>query len=364
MARSIFIGFIFLTFSSWLQADLIWTEDDGWRIRGGVLEPLSGSDDGNARNAIALMNKAKRAQDKGNNWSALSAYKSVYKKYTNSIFAPEAHYQRGLIYTEKHQFDKANKEFSTIVSHYPDYEKFNQVIAGIYAIGEKISQGVRPYYWGFLPGFRNYEMGSEILEGVIAKAPYSEYAPLALMNIALIAEKRKSPEEAIDALDRLINNYPENAYAQDAYLKMAATYSDLVQGEFYDQGATREAISYFEDFMTLYPGSSNTPEAEAGLSHMRNTLAKSKLFLGDFYYKYRNNNRAALVLFNEAITIDPQSTAAQDAQVMIDKIRSGVPAPATPVDWMFGRYQSPVSRDELPVAEDQIDEFETFVPEN
>ena len=94
--------------------------------------------------------------------------------------------QRGIIYTERHQFEKANKELNIIIRRYPDYTKFNQVVGRIYAIGKKIGEGARPYYWGIIPGFRNYAMGSEILEDVIEKAPYSEYAPLALMNIAVI----------------------------------------------------------------------------------------------------------------------------------------------------------------------------------
>lgn len=363
MSHSIFFGFIFLTLSSWMHAALVWSEDGGWRIDGGVLEMVSDGEGGDGRNAIDLMNKAKQAQEKGSEWDALSTYKSVYKKYPNSIFAPEAHYQRGLIYTDRHQFEKANKEFTTIIRRYPDYEKFNLVIGGIFAIGEQIGAGARPHYWGLIPGFRNYEMGSSILEGVIEKAPFSEFAPRALMHIAHIAEKRKSPEEAIDALDRLINNYPESPLAQDAYLKMGDTYSTIVQGEFYDQGATREAISYFEDFIALYPDAENIQEAEAGLAYMRDTLARSKLYLGEFYYKYRNNNRAALVFYNEAITIEPQSEAAQEAQAGINRINDGVPAPSSPVDWMFGRYQSPVSRDELPAEDPAVEAFEVFEPE-
>jgi len=364
MVRALFfIGIITLTLTNWLQADLVWTEDTGWRVEGGALMPLIGIEEGEAANAIELMNDAKQAYDNDKEWSALSTYKSVYKKYPKSILAPEAHFQRGIIYTETHQFEKANKEFDKIIRRYPDYEKFNQVIGRIYTIGEKIVQGERPHYWGLIPGFRNYELGSKILEGIIEKAPYSEYAPIALMNIAIIAQKRNRPEEAIDALDRLINNYPQNTFAQDAYLNLATTYADLVQGADYDQGATREAISYFEDFITLYPNSPASVEAEAGLQRMQNTLAKSKLILGDFYYKYRNNNRAALVLYNEAITTDPRSASAEKAQEMIDKINNGVPAPSTPVDWMFGRYQSPVSRDELPVEKAPSEAFETFQPE-
>ena len=60
---------------------------------------------------------------------------------------------------------------------------------------------------------------------------------------------------------------------------------------------------YFEDFTILYPESNNMPKAESSLFHMRDTLSKSKLLMADFFYQYRNNPRAARILYNEAITL-------------------------------------------------------------
>ena len=45
-------------------------------------------------------------------------------------------------------------------------------------------------------------------EQIVRNAPYSDYAALALMNIAIVSEQQHRPEDAIDALDRLINYYP------------------------------------------------------------------------------------------------------------------------------------------------------------
>lgn len=332
-------------------ADLVWSEDSGWKVSGGVLETIYGGGEEDVNNAIEVMNKARRAQEKGKNWSALSLYDDVVDDYPQSVFAPEALFQRSVIFTKRNQFEKANQQLISIIKRYPDYKEFNKVVGQIYRIGEMMGSGERPYYWGLIPGFRNYEAGEAILEGVIEKAPYSEYSPLALTNIARIANKRNRPEEAIDALDRLINNYPESTFAENAYLKLAETYSNLVQGAEYDQGSTREAITYFEDFMILYPEATSINDAEAGLHHMRDTLSRSKLILGDFYYNYRNNSNAALVFYNEAITIDPQSPSALKATEMIEKIESGVLAPKTPVDWVFGRYQAPAERSFTPPGE-------------
>ena len=57
---------------------------------------------------------------------------------------------------------------------------------------------------------------------------------------------------------------------------------------------------------------------------MENLLAKSRLDLGDFYYYQRSNTTAALIFYNEAITIEPNSDSAAEAQLRIDDINAGV----------------------------------------
>jgi DNA uptake lipoprotein len=144
------------------------------------------------------------------------------------------------------------------------------------------------------------------------------------MNIALVAEETDEPDLAIDALDRLINYYPQSMLAPDAYYTMAQTYANLVKGAEYDQGSTRQAISYYEDFLILFPESPFLGEVEANLAAMQNLLATSRLNLGNFYYFYRSNNTAALTFYNEAITIAPESEAADEARARIADIEAGV----------------------------------------
>ena len=161
-------------------------------------------------------------------------------------------------------------------------------------------------------------------EKIVENAPYNDLAPFALMNVALLSEKTGKTENAIDALDSLINYYPQSTLAPDAYYNLAEIYSDLVKGHEYDQGSTRRAISYYEDFLVLFPNSSHAGEVEANLKKMEDLLARSRLDLGDFYYYDRNNNTAALVFYNETITIEPNSDSAEEARLRIEDIQAGV----------------------------------------
>ena len=54
----------FLLAPARVAADLVWTPQGGWKVEGGVLASLSGED---GRNALDLMNKARAAEEAGQN---------------------------------------------------------------------------------------------------------------------------------------------------------------------------------------------------------------------------------------------------------------------------------------------------------
>jgi len=132
----------------------------------------------------------------------------------------------------------------------------------------------------------------------------------------------KNSEEAIDALDRMINNYPQSANTPEAYLKLAQAHAALVEGPYYDQGSTRDAITYYEDFMILYPGDNTVVTAEKGLTDMKVVLAESKMKIGDFYFYRRDNYKAARVFYNEAITTYPGSAVAETARQRLIEVEA------------------------------------------
>lgn len=319
--RRLFLGLLVatftLSFSSRLAADLVWHPDTGWRIDGGVLSGLSGVE---GRNALELMNNARRAEERGNLGSAIKTYNKVVKRYGTSIYTPEALYRTARLYLERKQYNKAFDAFQNIVTRYPNTPRFNEIIGEQYRIASALLDGARQNYWGWLPGFPDRAKGVLYFEFILLNAPYSDYAPLALMNIARGHQKLRNTYEAIDALDRLINTYPQSLLTADAYLQLAKTHSSLVDGPNYDQESTQEAITYFQDFMILFPGDPNVGAAEDGLDEMRTVLAQSKINIADFYFEKRDNYTAARVFYNEAITVYPDSEIAAHARQRLAEV--------------------------------------------
>lgn len=294
-----------------LAAELVWTPETGWRMEGGALSGLSDIEGGNA---LALMNKARAAEARGSKGAAISAYKKVAKKYPNSVFAPEAFFRQGKLRQERHQYSAAFEAYQNLLARYPNTPHFNEAVGEQYRIASALADGARPHYWGWLPGFRSRIKAIPYFETVLFNAPYSDYAPLALMNVARGYMREKEPEAAMDALDRMINTYPQSLLAPDAYLQLGKAHMAMVDGPAYDQTSTREATTYFEDFMILFPNDSSIAAAATGLSDMKTMMAESKITIGDFYFKKRQHYTAAKVFYNEAITAYPDSPVAEKAK--------------------------------------------------
>jgi outer membrane protein assembly factor BamD len=314
-----------------LRADLVWTPQTGWRVEGGALSGLAGTE---GRNALEQMNRARASEEAGSRRSAIRTYQAVAKRYPNAIYAPEALYRSARLRLAGKNYTKAFEDFQQVLARYPNTRRFNEITGEQYRIASALLDGARGrMLWGLLPGFKQRDKAIEYFETILINAPYSDYAPLSLMNVARGHQRLGNIENAIDALDRMINTYSQTLLAPDAYLKLAQTHASLVDGPFYDQGATKEAITYFTDFMLLFPSDTNIATAEKGLDGMKTMLAESKMRMADFYFYKRSNYKAARVFYNEAITAYPESAIAQRAKNRLAEVEAKAtdqppPAPA------------------------------------
>lgn len=329
--RAFLLSSVLCLLSSVLRADLVWTRATGWQIEGGALSGLAGTE---GRNALDQMNKARNAEESGSTHSAFKTYERIAKRYPNSIYAPEALYRAALMHLKRKEYTKAFDDFQQILARYPNTRRFNEIVGEQYRIASALLDGARGrMFFGLLPGFKQRDKALEYFETILANAPYSDYAPLALMNIARGHQKLGNTEDAIDALDRMINSYSQTLLAPDAYLRLAQTHSSLVDGPYYDQASTKESITYFTDFMLLFPADSNIAAAEKGLDGMKTMLAESKMKIGDFYFYKRSNYKAARVFYNEAITAYPESAIAAKAKAKLVEVEAKAanqPVPAAP----------------------------------
>jgi outer membrane protein assembly factor BamD len=307
-----------------MRAELVWTPATGWQEEGTNAAAPQSAD---SRKALDLMNRARTAEENGSPRSAIRLYNRVTRNYTKSIYAPEAFFRIAHIRLGQHAFQKSFEAYQSIVGSYPQYDRFNEVIAGQYRIASSMADGSRTrWMWGVFPGPRRRERAIGYFEAIVSNAPYSDYAPLALMRIAQLHRRYSSKVDAVYALDRLISFYPNTMLTPEAYLRMADTHFSLVDGPPYDQTSATEASSYYQDYLILFPKHTEVARAEKGLDAIKTELAESKMVIARFYDRRRHNYIAARIFYNEAITIYPGSPVAQKARERLEKLAPKIAA--------------------------------------
>lgn len=277
--------------------------------------------------ADQLYTAALDARDNNKPKTALKSLRTILLDYSNTPVAADALFLAGEIQMKQRNLSEAFKNFQKIVNRYPGYERFDAVISNQFIIASSfMNTGDSGKVLGIF-GSNHYDTAMEYFEVIIKNSPYSDYAPLSLMNIALIAQQKSDEELAIDALDRLITLYPRSLLTPDAYFAMAQVFASLIQGPEYDQGSTLEAINYYQDFLILFPRSQYVDEAEKGLQRVSEIYAQSKLIIAEFYYVNRHEEEAAAVFYNETITVAPETEAADIARQRLERMESGKKPP-------------------------------------
>ncbi len=297
---------------------------------------------------------------KGEISSALKLYEKFSKRRSDFILTkdgssvlvgPEALYRASLIRENKGDWKDAFDHLELVAIAYPRYD-FERVAESLLRIAEKLAIEDLPRKWGVVPRFRSGSEDRARLSRIAELARGPRFAPRSLMVLAEIALKEDKEDDAIDALERIVNLYPEHYMCEKAYFLLASIYEGRVSGPSYDQGSTLKALNFFEDYLILFDRSppQGKYEADSAYQHrlklavdrkkhaqkskrdMRQILAESKVEIGKYVENYGKyfilrwkelGNKPALQFYNEAITTAPESEAARVAEERVAALRSG-----------------------------------------
>lgn len=316
------------TADAWLWG--LFGHNDKWRM----MEPAQQDIE-----AAPLVQKAQAYEAEGRIKKALKCYNTVWRQYPASKYASDSLYNMGRLDMKRQKWKKAFQAYNSLIKAYPENQHFDEVVSDMFEIGEAYESGRNIHYLWWIP-YKDRTKAIAAYEGVVSVAPYSDYAPIALTRVAMLHRKMRELAAAVDAVDRIINDYPNSMEAANATMLMAEYLSGQVAGPDYDQAATHEAMDYYSDFLTLYPNNPAVKHCEEELVKQREQYARSKYIIGEFFYKYRDDYDSAAVFFNDAITANPESQAAKDARVYlakIAKIKERYPNGDWPrrTDWQF-----------------------------
>ena len=311
-----------LAFPFTSPAPLVYRPGEGW-----VYESVGGSKWVRLR-AKDQLDVAQGAFDNKDYSTASKAASRTAKIWPLSDYAPKAQYLLGRCHEAEHQDERAFKEYQKLLEKYPKFENYQDVLHRQFEIANRFLAGQWFKLWGFIPFFPSMDRTAGLYENLIKNGPYSDVAPRAQMNIGAAREQQVSffnrvdPfREAVKAYERAADRYHDKPdIASEALFKAGFAYYKQAKKAEYDQSVAGQAISTFDDFVTLYPDDPRAREAQNLKGALKTEQSRGSFEVARFYEK-KKRWQGALIYYNEAYLRDPNSQYAEQARQRIEAIK-------------------------------------------
>jgi outer membrane protein assembly factor BamD len=156
---------------------------------------------------------------------------------------------------------------------------------------------------------RNWKEARTNLEALESRYPFGGYAQQALIDLAYVNWKDEEPEQALAAIDRFQQQYPNHEGTDYMlYLKglitftpPSAAFTKITRQDpsERDPKGLRESYEAFNELIKRYPDSKYTPDAKKRMAWLVSTLAQNEVHVAQYYYE----RHAYLAAINRAQTV-------------------------------------------------------------
>lgn len=281
-----FLTLFFFSFQLSSHAYWVWSPEQGKFIN-----PEAAADESTDED----FNRAMKLYKDKNYKEAAEKIKAIIKKNPNAKIAPEALYRLGVIYEEQGDYLKSFKQYQKLVESYPGTERFSEVIERQFRIGNLFFTGKKAKFAG-LEILPSLPRAAKVFENIVKTAPYSEYGDKAQFQLGLTYKKMGKFGLAVDALQKVIDNYPQSELIPQVRYQLAETSFQRTSVESRDQRVLDEAGRQVDRYLKRFPGEEESEEAAKIRQAIDEKNAEKNYRIG-LYYEKENYLDSALIYY-------------------------------------------------------------------
>ncbi|MBI3554231.1 MAG: outer membrane protein assembly factor BamD [Elusimicrobia bacterium] len=230
----------------------------------------------------------------------------------DSFARAEALYAKG-------EYFQAHQLYAQVLNGVPAAERLQACVDREVAIAEAFLGGraERPA-WAGLSSKKDPELGVSIIESLISRFPQASGIDRAEW---LVAERRfdeKRWKEASDLCDRVLADFAQSPYADQAEFTRAMSWRRYPRGLEYDTTPWEKALKLFNAYAANRPQGARLEEAKAEIAAIREDLAAKDLYIARFYIR-TGKPKAVEIYLQAALRDYPETKAAAEARRLLDK---------------------------------------------
>ncbi len=242
---------------------------------------------------------------------ALNEFRKIIKFYKRSEAASEAQYYIGRCYEELNNPYHAFENYQKVIDDYPFTQRTDEIVKRQFDIANRLNKGEKTKYVGI--SFRAMpEQIIEIYKKVVANAPYSKYAPISQFRIGELYKEIEFYQEARDAFQKVLENYPDSDMATQAKFQVAMCASIASGGSDYDQALAEQAIEEFDEFTRQNPDSELVKKALKEKKEIIEDRAENYFNTARFYERI-GKHKSASIYYQKILDEFPDASIAPEA---------------------------------------------------
>lgn len=142
---------------------------------------------------------------------------------------------------------------------------------------------------------QQWDLAISNLQRLEENFPFGAYAEQAQLELIYAYYRAYNFEASIAAADRFVRLHPRHRNVDYAYYMRGLASFNQSRGFFdrflptdmsqRDPGAARESFGYFNQLLTLFPESQYAADAEKRMIHLRNVLARYEIHVANYYFQ-------------------------------------------------------------------------------
>ncbi|HHT9138162.1 MAG TPA: outer membrane protein assembly factor BamD [Candidatus Wunengus sp. YC60] len=239
--------------------------------------------------------------------NAVKEFEAIINTDPHSEYAEVSQINIGWAYFLNGDYKRSLKAYEKALQKYPGTKRTKEVLE-------------REYQLGIAQMDTDEEVAIKVFEKIIEKHHLGPLAPDAQVKIADCYFKLEQYEEALDAYEKFLENYPKNEWVPYVQYQIPLTkvYHEKQQERNY--GLLISAREGFEEYLVSNPNGVHVEDAKRLIEDIRIIEAEREFNIGEFYL--RRKTPAAAAMYFEYVKSDfPGTIWAERANERLEFLR-------------------------------------------
>ncbi len=249
---------------------------------------------------------------------AIKKHEQLIKCYPTSSYAATSQYRIGELYLEKGNRSEAFWAFQKVIENYPRTSLIDKIVAKEFEIANSFFDRKRKRF-AKIPIPTSVKT-AELFEKIVENEPFGKYAAESQYKSGLSYLREKDWERAKDALQKVVDNYSESKWAEEASYQIIWFSLKKSPKIATDLTSLEETIDKCKEFKRTFPESKRGKATERIIEDAHRRKAEKLYQIGLFYEK-RRERKAALIYYEKTIRLYPETEAAKTAEERLKKLK-------------------------------------------